>query len=125
MTGPNEPDLRAAVLRRLDLLDELAGRCEPLAPRRSIENTETVEAELIDERAGLHRLTDGWRLLLETHQPDPDGHCATCPSNWRHRRWPCQVWLTASQHLLDEAPAPAGRRRGFPAPPAHEPEHRG
>jgi hypothetical protein len=61
-------------------------------------------------RTEIHRLADGWRLLLTMHQPDEDGRCAVCRGRFRHRRWPCRVWLTAHQHLISES-VPHRRRR--------------
>ncbi|QFZ23127.1 hypothetical protein [Saccharothrix syringae] len=90
--------LRAAVLRRLALLDEVAERGE-------------AEALVPLARAELHRLADGWRLLLTVHQPDPDGRCRACPGVLRHKKWPCQVWTMAHQHLIGEAPPHRERRR--------------
>ncbi|MGZ3142556.1 hypothetical protein ACVDFE_11280 [Lentzea chajnantorensis] len=91
--------LRDAVLHRLALLEEVAeqGAAEALVPLA---------------RTEIHRLTDGWRLLLTLHQPDEDGRCRTCPSRlrWR-RRWPCQVWNTAHRHLIGEG-LPHRERRG-------------
>ncbi|GLZ42392.1 hypothetical protein [Actinokineospora sp. NBRC 105648] len=87
-----EEPLRAAVLRRLDLLDEAAGTADattllPLA------------------RSEISRLADGWRLLLTVHQPDEDSRCQACPAGLRglrRKRWPCQVWRMAHEHLIGE-----------------------
>ncbi|HEX7308173.1 hypothetical protein [Lentzea sp.] len=90
--------LRDAVLQRLALLDEAAerGGAEALVPLA---------------RAEIHRLADGWRLLLTVHQPDEDGRCRACPGWLRRRRWPCQVWNTAHQHLIGEGVLHRERRR--------------
>lgn len=93
-----EETLRDAVLHRLALLDEAAERGE-------------AEALVPLARAEINRLADGWRLLLTVHQPDPDGRCRACPGVLRHRRWPCQVWTMAHQHLIGES-LPRGERRG-------------
>lgn len=90
--------LRDAVLRRLSLLEEVAaqGEAEALVPLA---------------RAEIHRLADGWRLLLTVHQPDEDGRCKACPGWLRRRRWPCQVWNMAHQHLIGEGVPHRERRR--------------
>jgi hypothetical protein len=130
MTTPEEAELRAAVLRRLDHLDQLAEQCtpapgEPAEPARTVPRTELPEQA--SARNELGRLADGWKLLLETHGPGPDGHCLICSGSRRHRRWPCGVWLTASRHLLDDGDDPAsGSRRParrnppLPRPRQHE-----
>ncbi|SDF93888.1 hypothetical protein SAMN05216553_104278 [Lentzea fradiae] len=90
--------LRDAVLHRLALLDEAAeqGEAEALVPLA---------------RAEIHRLADGWRLLLTVHQPDEDSRCKVCPGWLRRRRWPCQVWNMAHQHLIGEGMTHRERRR--------------
>ena len=55
-------------------------------------------------RARLRPLVVGWRLLLDSHNPEaPDG-CGSCaPSRrWvrRHRGEPCSVWRTANAVLV-------------------------
>lgn len=87
---PEQDDtVRRAVLHRLDMLDRAVGQADastllPLA------------------RTELHRLADGWRLLLRTHRPDADGRCAACQRRLRARRWPCQVWRSAHEQLIGE-----------------------
>ncbi|WP_235921297.1 hypothetical protein [Lentzea tibetensis] len=90
--------LRDAVLQRLALLDKVAehGEAEALVPLA---------------RAEIHRLADGWRLLLTVHQPDDDGRCKACPGWLRRRKWPCQVWNMAHQHLIGEGVQHRDRRR--------------
>lgn len=85
-----------AVLDTLDSVDRLAvdGASEALLPLA---------------RDELHRLTGGLRALLDEHRPDENGRCPVCPSGMRARRWPCQVWRTAHQHLIGENADPAGR----------------
>lgn len=85
-----------AVLDTLDSVDQLAvdGASEALLPLA---------------RDELHRLTGGLRALLDEHRPDENGRCPVCPSGMRARRWPCQVWRTAHQHLIGENADPAGR----------------
>lgn len=98
MTSMDEA-LRQAVLQRLALLDQVAehgdaGALLPLA------------------RSEMHRLADGWRLLLEVHRPEEDGRCKACPrGRMSRRRWPCQVWVLAHRHLIGDGEAPRGRRR--------------
>jgi hypothetical protein len=86
---PTDELLRAQVLRRLALLDDLARHAE-------------ADSLLPLARAELHRLTDSWRLLLTQHQPGDDGRCRACPARLRRRRWPCRVWTMAYQHLIGE-----------------------
>jgi hypothetical protein len=90
--------LRDAVLQRLELLDKVAehGEAEALVPLA---------------RAEIHRLADGWRLLLTVHQPDEDSRCKACPGWLRRRRWPCQIWNMAHQHLIGEGLPHRERRK--------------
>jgi hypothetical protein len=81
--------LRRAVLARLDLLDRMAGQADA-----------TVLLPLA--RTELHRLADGWRLLLRTHRQDEDGRCSTCRAGLRAGRWPCPVWRSAHEQLIGE-----------------------
>jgi len=84
---PHEDDtVRRAVLSRLDMLDRAADHADP-------------STLLPLARTELHRLADCWRLLLRTHQVDPDGRCEGCR---RPRRWPCQVWRSAHEQLIGE-----------------------
>jgi hypothetical protein len=99
MTSTDD-SLRAAVLRRLAMLDDMAENGEP-------------ELLLPLARTELQRLTDGWRLLLTVHQPGDDGRCRACPARLRRRRWPCRVWTMAYRHLIGEGP-PSRRRRRAP-----------
>ena len=94
--------LRQAVWERLDLLDELATN----ADARSLVSVARTE---------LPRLTDGWRTLLEQHNPDERGHCPTCSSRWRPQKAPCSVWQAAHEHLVaTETKQPA--RAAAPSP---------
>ena len=81
--------LRNAVLQQLARVDRVAaqGDASSLLPLA---------------RTEIHRLADGWRLLLTMHQPNEDGRCAVCTGHFRNRRWPCQVWVMAHQHLISE-----------------------
>lgn len=90
--------LRNAVLRQLALVDQVAEQGD-------------ARALLPLARTEIHRLADGWRLLLTMHQPNEDGRCAACPGRFRHRRWPCQVWLITHQQLISEG-VPHRKRRG-------------
>ncbi|WP_433265127.1 hypothetical protein ACQPZF_37050 [Actinosynnema sp. CS-041913] len=95
--------LRAAVLHRLSQLDEVAerGAAEALVPLA---------------RAEINRLADGWRLLLTVHQPDSDSRCRVCPGVLRHKKWPCQVWTMAHQHLIGEGLPHRERRHPLRSP---------
>jgi hypothetical protein len=98
VSHPLDDTLRAAVLRRLDLLDQVAEQGDP--------------ATLLPlARSEISRLADGWRLLLTVHQPGPDRRCNACPRGWRGRRWPCQVWRMAHEHLIGEGVPHRERRR--------------
>jgi hypothetical protein len=90
--------LRNAVLQQLARVDQVAeqGDARSLLPLA---------------RTEIHRLADGWRLLLTMHQPNEDGRCAVCAGRFRNRRWPCQVWLMAHQHLISES-VPHHKRGG-------------
>jgi hypothetical protein len=50
----------------------------------------------------MQTLTGGWRELLTQHQPDLTGRCPLCVGWLRHRRWPCEVWVTAHRHLVSD-----------------------
>lgn len=93
--------LNRAVHDRLDLVDQIAERGDP-------------GALLPMARAELHRLAESWRHLLTAHQPDADGRCNTCPPGIRRRRWPCQIWVTAHDHLIGDA---LSARHDTSAPP--------
>jgi|GEM_PF-1762572 len=84
-----EQRLRRAVFDKLEMLSEQAGSSEPgrLAGLA---------------RSEIRRLTDGWRQLLASHQPDDDGRCPRCSGWLRRRRWPCPVWLVAHHQLVGE-----------------------
>ncbi|HEX3591237.1 MAG TPA: hypothetical protein VHV74_16555 [Pseudonocardiaceae bacterium] len=97
---PSDDTMRAAVLRRLAMLDDLA--------RHGPE-----DALLPLARTELHRLADGWRMLLTVHEPGENGRCTACPPGLRGRRWPCRVWTMAYQHLIGEH-APTRSRRHTP-----------
>lgn len=84
-----EEALRNAVMQRLALLEKAA--------------QQGADAALVPlARSEIHRLADGWRLLLTVHQPDEDGRCRACPGWLRRRRWPCQIWTMAHRHLIGE-----------------------
>lgn len=90
--SPKETALRRAVLDRLDNLDEVVTGGE-------------AEALLPVARDELHRLSVGFRLLLDEHRPNEDGRCRVCSGAWRTRRWPCSVWTTAHRQLLSHRSA--------------------
>jgi hypothetical protein len=96
---PEMDDTRRAVLNQLAAVDEAASQGDP--------------AKLLPvARAELRRLADGWRRLLSTHGADPAGRCEACRAGGRAKRWPCQVWRAAHEHLVGEGVAP--RRRVHP-----------
>ncbi|GAA1253419.1 hypothetical protein GCM10009676_45690 [Prauserella halophila] len=108
--------LRNAVWERLDMLSDLAGRAD--------------EPSLVSvARSELPRLTDGWRAMLLSHEPDDGGHCPTCSTRWRRVKAPCTVWQVAHEHLVagglaPEQPTKRKLRRKVPAPASatHTPE---
>ena len=73
MKNSTDDTMRAAVLRQLAMLDDAARHGEP-------------ESLIPLARTELHRLADGWRLLLTVHQPGDDGRCRACPARLRRRR---------------------------------------
>jgi hypothetical protein len=97
---PTDETMRAAVLRQLAMLDDMAEHAES-------------DSLLPVARTELHRLADGWRLLLTVHQPGQDGRCQVCPVRLRRRRWPCRVWTMAYQQLIGEGMPSGGRRRSL------------
>ncbi|WP_253858856.1 hypothetical protein [Prauserella alba] len=107
--------LRNAVWERLDMLSDLADRAD--------------EPSLVSvARSELPRLTDGWRVMLRSHEPDDGGHCPTCSTRWRRVKAPCTVWQVAHEHLVAGGLAPEQpskrklRRKGAPAhASAHSP----
>jgi hypothetical protein len=86
--------LRRVVLERLAAVEEMAVRTGSQLSVRAA-------------RTHLKSITDGWRELLLKHQPDLKGRCPVCSGWLRHRRWPCQVWMTAHEHLIGDGPDPA------------------
>ena len=81
-----ETTLRRAVLDRLTVLDDLAGRPDA--------------GSVLSEE--IRRVTDGLRELLIDHEPDAGGRCPVCSGVLRRRRWPCPVWVAAHHYLLGE-----------------------
>lgn len=102
-----EQRLRSALFDRLELVSEEASCAEPSSLVRLA-------------RTEIRRMTDGWRELLTSHQPDDDGRCPQCSGWFRRRRWPCPVWLSAHHHLIGDSlwhkprpkpsPSPFGKR---------------
>ncbi|HYZ37732.1 MAG TPA: hypothetical protein VE673_13585 [Pseudonocardiaceae bacterium] len=88
--------VRRAVLDRLTAVEEMAARAGA-----------TLSAPLA--RRHIRTITDGWRELLVKHQPDPTGRCPVCSGWLRHRRWPCDVWVTAHRHLIGDGIEPLER----------------
>ncbi|MGH8572675.1 MAG: hypothetical protein ACREX8_08880 [Gammaproteobacteria bacterium] len=85
--------LRRAVLERLAAVEEMAVRASSHLSARPA-------------RAHLKTIMDGWRELLIEHQPDLKGRCPVCSGRLRRRRWPCQIWMTAHEHLVGDGPEP-------------------
>lgn len=79
--------LRNAVLDRLDQLGWAAAEGD-------------ADSVLPAARSELCRLAEGFRALLDEHQPDEAGRCRACPGTLRGKRWPCTVWATVRRHLL-------------------------
>jgi hypothetical protein len=92
-----EQTLRRAVLDRLQQVGERAGSAE-------------VGTLVPMARAEIRRMTNGWRELLTSHQPDDKGRCPRCSGWLRRRRWPCPVWLAAHHHLIGESLANSPRK---------------
>jgi hypothetical protein len=84
-------------LERLAAVEEMAARAGA-----------TLSAPLA--RRHLQTITEGWRELLVQHQPDATGRCPVCSGWLRHRRWPCEVWVTAHRHLIGDGTEPIERR---------------
>jgi len=57
-------------------------------------------------RSELPRLTEGWRAMLEKHEPDERGDCPTCSTRWHRCKAPCSVWQVAHEHLVAGGLAP-------------------
>lgn len=101
--------VRRAVLDHLAQLDEMAKEAGATLP-------------VPVAREQLRHITDSWRELLAAHQPTASDRCPVCKGWLRHRRWPCQVWLTAHQRLIGGVPdspplgAAGARRNPFRRP---------
>ncbi|MGH3436976.1 MAG: hypothetical protein ACRDRN_10985 [Sciscionella sp.] len=98
--------LRNAVWERLDMLSELAHRAD-------------TPSLLSVARSELPKLTEGWRSLLASHEPDARGNCPECSSRWRQQKSPCPVWRAAYEHLIGGGLAPRPARYGRAGRPAH------
>jgi len=57
-------------------------------------------------RSELPRLTEGWRAMLQAHEPDERGDCPTCSTRWHKCKAPCSVWQVAHEHLVAGGLAP-------------------
>jgi hypothetical protein len=88
--------VRRAVLDRLAAVEEMAARVSA-----------TLSAPLA--RRHIQTMTGGWRELLVQHQPDLTGRCPVCSGWLRHRRWPCEIWVTAHRHLIGDGTEPIER----------------
>ncbi|HJQ46043.1 MAG TPA: hypothetical protein VJ870_06930 [Amycolatopsis sp.] len=85
--------LRDAVWERLDMLADLATRAD-------------AQSLVSVARSELPRLTEGWRAMLEKHEPDERGDCPTCSTRWHRCKAPCPVWQVAHEHLVAGGLAP-------------------
>lgn len=85
--------LRRAVLERLVAVEEITARTGS-------------QPSVSSARNRLGSIADGWRQVLIEHQPNLNGRCPVCPGWLRRRRWPCQVWVTAHEHLIGGPPKP-------------------
>lgn len=89
MDEDSDTSVQAAVIERLDYLDNLAINGDR-ASRAALATTE------------ISRLTGAWRSLLEQHVANGHGRCPQC-SGWRlWRRNQCRIWLMAHEHLVSE-----------------------
>ncbi|MBV8542595.1 MAG: hypothetical protein JO063_07730 [Pseudonocardiales bacterium] len=82
--------VRRAVLDRLAAVEEIVARASA-----------TLSAPLA--RRHIQTIAGGWRELLVQHQPDATGRCPVCSGWLRHRRWPCEMWVTAHRHLIGDS----------------------
>lgn len=62
-------------------------------------------------RSELPRLTEGWRAMLRSHEPDERGDCPTCSTRWHRCKAPCSVWQVAHEHLVAGGLAPQQHTR--------------
>ena len=96
--------LRNAVWERLDMLSDLANRAD-------------ANSLVSVARSELPRLTEGWRVMLQAHEPDERGDCPTCSTRWHRCKAPCSVWQVAHEHLVAGGLAPqqqtSSNRRRF------------
>ncbi|MFJ8910519.1 hypothetical protein [Amycolatopsis sp. NPDC102389] len=85
--------LRNAVWERLDMLSDLANRAD-------------AQSLVSVARSELPRLAEGWRAMLQAHEPDERGDCPTCSTRWHKCKAPCSVWQVAHEHLVAGGLAP-------------------
>lgn len=64
-------------------------------------------------RTEVPRLAEGWRQMLQAHEPDERGDCPTCSTRRHRSKAPCSVWQVAHEHLIAGGLANQQPRRGF------------
>jgi len=79
--------LRNAVWERLDMLSDLGKRADDVS-LASVARTEVP------------RLAEGWRQMLQAHEPDERGDCPACSTRRHRSKAPCSVWQVAHDHLI-------------------------
>lgn len=102
--------LRRAVVERLAAVEKMAVRTGSQSSARG-------------EHCRLGTIADEWRRVLIEHQPNLNGHCPACSGWLRRRPWPCQVWVTAHEHLIGGTPKPTrwSAKKATKSGPFHSP----